>query len=176
MTRRGDRECRASAGVDVRRLRGRSTGQANSRWGVHRRRLPLRPDDVPDRDAISVEQFRGVGEGRAAATPSRALRATTHMSNSVTQLFYVNPAGAMMAAPITVTGATLAPGAPAAPITLLMNWNPRRRSNGSVSRRRQIDTPLRNVFAAVRSTEEVGHFSRLESITWSWWTRPGSNR
>ncbi|MEQ1908551.1 MAG: hypothetical protein ABMA15_06995, partial [Vicinamibacterales bacterium] len=29
------------------------------------------------------------------------------------ELFYVNPAGAMMAAPITVTGATLAPGAPA---------------------------------------------------------------
>jgi Tol biopolymer transport system component len=28
------------------------------------------------------------------------------------ELYYVNPAGAMMAAPITVTGATLAPGAP----------------------------------------------------------------
>jgi Tol biopolymer transport system component len=78
------------------------------------------------------------------------------------ELYYLNPAGAMMAAPITVTGATLAPGAPvvlfpsrifgggvdaqqgrqydvtpdgrflintvldsaAAPITLLMNWNP----------------------------------------------------
>jgi hypothetical protein len=85
------------------------------------------------------------GKGGGNAQHSRALRATTHMSNSVTQLFYVNPAGAMMAAPITVTGATLAPGAPAAPITLLMNWNPRRRSNGSVSRRRQTDTPLRNV-------------------------------
>ena len=78
------------------------------------------------------------------------------------ELYYLNPAGAMMAAPIAVTGATLAPGAPvvlfptrivgggvdglqgrqydvapdgrflinteldsaAAPITLLMNWNP----------------------------------------------------
>ena len=78
------------------------------------------------------------------------------------ELYYLNPAGAMMAAPITVTGATLAPGAPvvlfptrifgggvdaqqgrqydvapdgrflinteldsaAAPITLLMNWQP----------------------------------------------------
>jgi hypothetical protein len=78
------------------------------------------------------------------------------------ELYYLNPAGAMMAAPITVTGATLAPGVPmvlfrtrifgggidaqlgrqydvapdgrflintvlddaAAPITLLMNWNP----------------------------------------------------
>ncbi len=28
------------------------------------------------------------------------------------ELYYLNPAGAMMAAPITVTGATLAPGAP----------------------------------------------------------------
>jgi hypothetical protein len=27
-------------------------------------------------------------------------------------LFYINPAGAMMAAPITITGATLEPGAP----------------------------------------------------------------
>jgi hypothetical protein len=27
-------------------------------------------------------------------------------------LYYINPAGAMMATPITVTGATLAPGAP----------------------------------------------------------------
>lgn len=79
-----------------------------------------------------------------------------------TELYYLDPAGAMMAAPITVTGATLAPGAPvvlfptrivgggvdnqlgrqydvapdgrflintllddaAAPITLLMNWQP----------------------------------------------------
>jgi hypothetical protein len=78
------------------------------------------------------------------------------------ELYYLNPAGAMMAAPITVTGSTLEPGAPvvlfptriygggvdaalgrqydvasdgrflinteldsaAAPITLLMNWNP----------------------------------------------------
>ena len=78
------------------------------------------------------------------------------------ELYYLNPAGAMMAAPITVTGTTLAPGAPvvlfparvsgggvdlqqgwqydvapdgrflintelesaAAPIALLMNWNP----------------------------------------------------
>ena len=78
------------------------------------------------------------------------------------ELYYLNPAGAMMAAPITVTGATLSPGTPvvlfrtrivgggeqeqqgrqydvapdgrflinmeldsaAAPITLLMNWNP----------------------------------------------------
>ena len=28
------------------------------------------------------------------------------------ELYYLNPAGAMMAAPITVTGSTLAPGAP----------------------------------------------------------------
>jgi hypothetical protein len=28
------------------------------------------------------------------------------------ELYYLNPAGAMMAAPITVTGATLEPGAP----------------------------------------------------------------
>jgi hypothetical protein len=28
------------------------------------------------------------------------------------ELYYLNPAGAMMAAPITVTGTTLAPGAP----------------------------------------------------------------
>ena len=78
------------------------------------------------------------------------------------ELYYLNPAGAMMAAPITVTGTTFEPGAPvvlfpthiygggvdaqlgrqydvapdgrflintvpdtaAAPITLLMNWNP----------------------------------------------------
>ncbi len=78
------------------------------------------------------------------------------------ELYYLNPQGAMMAAPITVTGAKFAPGAPvalfptriygggvdtgagrqydvapdgrflintvlgsaAAPITLLMNWNP----------------------------------------------------
>jgi hypothetical protein len=78
------------------------------------------------------------------------------------ELYYLNPAGAMMAAPITVTGSTLEAGAPvvlfptrivggggdhpgrrqydvapdgrllinteldsaAAPITLLMNWNP----------------------------------------------------
>ena len=78
------------------------------------------------------------------------------------ELYYLNPAGAMMAAPITIAGATLEPGAPmmlfptriygggvdsargrqydvapdgrflinaeldtaAAPITLLMNWNP----------------------------------------------------
>jgi hypothetical protein len=29
------------------------------------------------------------------------------------ELYYLNPAGAMMAAPITVNGSTLAPGAPA---------------------------------------------------------------
>ena len=78
------------------------------------------------------------------------------------ELYYLNPAGMMMAAPITVSGATFAPGAPvvlfptriygggvdvqqgrqydvasdgrflinteldsaAAPITLLMNWQP----------------------------------------------------
>ena len=83
------------------------------------------------------------------------------------ELYYLNPEGAMMAAPITVTGATLEPGAPvvlfptrivgggvdsqqgrqydvapdgrflinteldsaAAPITLLMNWNPEARSD-----------------------------------------------
>ena len=83
------------------------------------------------------------------------------------ELYYLNPEGAMMAAPITVTGATLEPGAPvklfptrivgggvdnqqgrqydvapdgrflinteldsaAAPITLLMNWNPETRSD-----------------------------------------------
>jgi hypothetical protein len=82
---------------------------------------------------------------------------------AIKELYYLNPAGAMMAAPITVTGSTLAPGAPvrlfptrivgggvdaqlgrqydvapdgrflintvldrggAAPITVLMNWNP----------------------------------------------------
>ena len=78
------------------------------------------------------------------------------------ELYYLNPAGSMMAVPIAVSGSTLAPGAPvalfptrivgggsnvsasrqydvapdgrflintelesaAAPITLLMNWNP----------------------------------------------------
>src|SRR4029453_7816441 len=30
------------------------------------------------------------------------------------ELYYLNPAGAMMAAPITITGATLEPGAPTA--------------------------------------------------------------
>jgi hypothetical protein len=30
--------------------------------------------------------------------------------------------------------------------------------------------------APVRSTVWVGDFSRLKSTTWSWWTRPESNR
>ena len=39
-----------------------------------------------------------------------------------------------------------------------------------------VEPQAHNKVTAVRSTEWVGDFSRVESTTWRWWTRPGSNR
>ena len=51
------------------------------------------------------------------------------------ELYYLNPAGAMMAAPITVTGTTLAPGAPVVLFpTRIWRWR-RGRAAGSAIRR-----------------------------------------
>ena len=78
---------------------------------------------------LHVERIGADGDLRAAVCPARRGRARPrggwgpvagvhggrHLSRwrpDGKELYYLNPAGAMMAAPITVTGSTLEPGAP----------------------------------------------------------------
>ena len=46
------------------------------------------------------------------------------------ELYYLNPAGAMMAAPITVTGSTLEPGAPVRALSHAHLWRRRGHEQG----------------------------------------------
>jgi Tol biopolymer transport system component len=68
------------------------------------------------RNEIYVRPFVPPGTAGAAAGGQWQVSTTGGISPvwrpDGKELFYLNPAGAMMAAPITVTGATLAPGAP----------------------------------------------------------------
>ena len=74
------------------------------------------------RDEIYVRPFAGPAASGAAATAagggqwqvSTAGGILPRWQHDSTELYYLAPTGTLMAAPITVTGATLAPGAPVA--------------------------------------------------------------
>jgi Tol biopolymer transport system component len=134
----------------------------DGRWVAYQSSESGRPE-------IYVRPFISPGSGGTAASAASAWSLVSTAGGIVPmwrpdgkELYYLSPAGAIMAAPITVTGATLEPGAPvvlfptrivgggadvqvgrnydvapdgrflinteldsvAAPITLLMNWNP----------------------------------------------------
>ena len=146
----------------------------DGRWVAYHSNESGRPEIyvrpfVPPSQAASADTLRA-GSGQAPAgqwqvSTAGGIHAVWRPDGR--ELYYLNPEGAMMAAPITVTGATLEPGAPvvlfptrivgggvdsqqgrqydvapdgrflinteldsaAAPITLLMNWNPEARSD-----------------------------------------------
>jgi Tol biopolymer transport system component len=82
----------------------------DSRWVAYQ-------SNESGRDEIYVRPF--VPPGAAGASPTEGRRQVSTAGGVFPvwrpdgkELYYLNPSGAMMAAPITITGATLAPGAP----------------------------------------------------------------
>ena len=89
-----------------------STGSGSSR-------VSSRDDFAQDRPAASGAALR-LRSGQAANAAGGQWQVSTaggivpRWRRDGKELYYLNPAGAMMAAPITVTGSTVAPGAPVA--------------------------------------------------------------